>query len=196
MKTLSRLLMICAVLSAGILSLHLLGSDAYAAEGSSHWRPIYDLIMRWINFGIIVFVVYKYGRKPLMNFLRGRKEKVAAEIEELETRRDEMVAKIDQTQNDIKESDVRFAKLKERIIQQGEKKKSEIIESAQNHGKSMIADAKRRVDTHFFQAKNAFRSELIDKAVDMALERLPGQITAEDNEKFTREFLDGASAKQ
>jgi F-type H+-transporting ATPase subunit b len=195
MKTLSRLLMICAVLSAGILSLHLLGSEAYAAEGSRHWRPTYDLIMRWINFGIIVFVVYKYARKPLMNFLRGQKEKVAGEINELETRRDEMVAKIDQTQNDIIESDVRFAKLKERIIRQGEKKKAEIIESAQIHGKTMIEEAKRRVDTHFLQAKHTFRSELIDKAIEMALERLPGQITPEDNEKFTRDFLDGASAK-
>jgi F-type H+-transporting ATPase subunit b len=195
MKYLPKLSTICVGLLAGILSLYLLGLDGYAAEGSSNWRPTYDLIMRWINFGIIVFVVYKYARKPFMNFLRGRKEKVAGEIEELETRRDEVVAKIDRTQKDIEESDVRFAKLKERIIQQGEKKKSEIIESAQTHGKSMIEDAKRRVDTHFLQAKNAFRSELIDKAVDMALERLPGQITPEDNEQFTREFLDGASAK-
>jgi F-type H+-transporting ATPase subunit b len=195
MKYLPKLPTICVGLLAGILSLHLLGLDGYAAEGSSNWRPTYDLIMRWINFGIIVFVVYKYARKPFMNFLRGQKEKVAGKIEELETRRDEAVARIDQTQKDIEESDVRFAKLKERIIQQGEKKKSEIIESAQNHGKSMIEDAKRRVETHFLQAKNAFRSELIDKAVDLALERLSGQITPEDNERFTREFLDGASAK-
>jgi F-type H+-transporting ATPase subunit b len=195
MKPLSRLLMTCAVLSAGILSLHLLGSDAYAAEGTSNWRPIYDVIMRWINFGIIVFVVYKYARKPIMNFLRGQKDKVAGEIKELEARRDEMVAKIDQTQKDIVESDVRFAKLKERIIQQGERKKTEIIESAQSHGKAMIEDAKRRVDTHFLQAKDTFKSELIDKAIEMALEKLPRQITPEDNEKFTRDFLDGASAK-
>ena len=195
MKTHSKRLMICAALSAGILSFYLLGSCAYAAEGSSHWRPVYDLIMRWINFGIIVFVVYKYARKPIMNFLRGQKDKVAGEIEKLETQRDEMVAKIDQTQKDIKESDARFAKLKERIIQQGEKKKVEIIESAQSHGKAMIEDAKRRVDTHFLQAKNTFRSELIDTAIEMALERLPGQITPEDNEKFTRDFLNGASAK-
>jgi F-type H+-transporting ATPase subunit b len=195
MKYLPKLSTICVGLLAGILSLHLMGLDGYAAEGSSNWRPTYDFIMRWINFGIIVFVVYKYARKPFMNFLRGRKEKVAVEIEELEARRDEAVAKIDRTRKEVEESNVRFTKLKERIIRQGEKKKSEIIESAQNHGKSMIADAKRRVDTHFLQAKSTFRSELIDKAVDMALERLPGQITAEDNEKFTREFLDGASAK-
>jgi F-type H+-transporting ATPase subunit b len=195
MKYFSKLSVICTAILAGLLSLHLLGLDAHAAEGSSHWRPVYDLIMRWINFGIIVFVVYKYGRKPFMNFLRGRKEQVAGEIEELETRKNEMVARINRTQKDIEESDVRFAELKERIIRQGETKKAEIIEFAQKHGKSMIEDAKRRIDTHILQAKNAFRSELIDRAVDVALERLPGQITPEDNEKFTREFLDGASTK-
>jgi len=189
MKYLSKLLWICAGLLAGILSLHLLSLDGYAAEGSSNWRPTYDLIMRWINFGIIVFVVYKYARKPFMNFLRGRKEKVAEEIETLETRKDEMVAKINQTQKDVEESDARFEELKERIIQQGEKKKSEIIESAQNHSKMMLEDAKRRISTHFLQAKNEFRDELIDKAMDMALERLPREITPEDNDKFASLFL-------
>ena len=195
MKYLAKLSTIGALLLVGILSLHLSGLNAYAAEGSSHWRPVYDLIMRWINFGIIVFVVYKYGRKPIMNFLRGRKEKVAGEIEDLEIRRNEMVAKINRTQKDIEESDARFAELKERIIRQGEKKKTEIIESAQKHGTSMIEDAKRRIDTHILQARHAFMSELIDKAVDVALEKLPGHITPEDNEKFTLEFLDGASTK-
>ena len=192
MKYLSKLLWICAGLLAGILSLHLLSLDGYAAEGSSNWRPTYDLIMRWINFGIIVFVVYKYARKPFMNFLRGRKDKVAEEIQTLETRKDEMVARINQAQKDVEESDARFEDLKERIIQQGEKKKAEIIESAQNHSKMMLEDAKRRISTHFLQAKNEFRAELIDKAMDMALERLPREITPEDNDKFARLFLESS----
>jgi F-type H+-transporting ATPase subunit b len=192
MKYLSKLLWICAGLLAVILSLHLLSLDGYAAEGSSNWRPTYDLIMRWINFGIIVFVVYKYARKPFMNFLRGSKEKVAEEIEALETRKEEMVTRINQTQKDIEESDIRFNELKERIIQQGEKKKVEIIESAQNHSKMMIEDAKRRISIHFLQAKTEFRAELIDKAMDMALERLPKEITPEDNDKFARLFLESS----
>jgi F-type H+-transporting ATPase subunit b len=192
MKYLFKLLWVCAGLLAGILSLHLLSLDGYAAEGSSNWRPTYDLIMRWINFGIIVFVVYKYARKPFMNFLRGSKEKVAEEIEALETRKEEMVTKINQTQKDIEESDIRFNELKERIIQQGEKKKVEIIESAQHHSKIMIEDAKRRIGTHFLNAKNKFRTELIDKAMDMALERLPKEITPEDNDKFSRLFLESS----
>ena len=195
MKYFSKLLWIVTGFLAGILTLHLLSLDGYAAEGTSGWRPVYDLIMRWINFGIIVFVVYKYARKPLMNFLQGRKDKVAEEIEALETQKEEMVAKINQTRKEVEESDVRFKELKERIIQHGEKKKAEIIQTAQEHSRLMIVDAKRRVESHFLQAKYDFRSELIDAAVDLALERFPKEMTPEDDEKFTRDFLASAAAE-
>ena len=180
-------------LIAMVLSLHFLGHDALAAEKSSSWRPMYDLILRWINFGIIAFVIVKYGKTPIMNFLRGQKDKLAQEINRLENEKKDAKAKITETLKAVDESEVRFADLKDRIIQQGEKKKTEIIESAQNQSKMMLEDAKRRIDTHFLQAKNEFRAELIDRAMDMAIERLPSEITHEDNDKFTRLFLDSTS---
>jgi F-type H+-transporting ATPase subunit b len=177
-------------LIAMVLSLHFLGHDALAAEKSSSWRPMYDLILRWINFGIIVFVIVKYGKTPIMNFLRGEKDKLAQEINRLENEKKEATAKIKEALKSIDDSEVRFADLKNRIIQQGEKKKTEIIESAQNQSKMMLEDAKRRIGTHFLQAKNELREELLDRAMDMAMEQLPGEITHEDNDKFTRLFLD------
>jgi len=174
------------------LGLHFLGHDAFAAEKSSNWRPMYDLILRWINFFIIVFVVVKYGKKPIMNFLRGQKDKLAEEIHQLENEKQDAEAKIKETLRAVDESEVRFSELKDRIVRQGEKKKIEIIESAQNQSKMMLEDAKRRIDAHFLHAKSEFRAELIDRAMDMALERLPKEITPEDNDKFARLFLESA----
>jgi F-type H+-transporting ATPase subunit b len=182
-------------LIAIVLSLHFLGHDALAAEKSSGWRPIYDLIFRWINFGIIVFLIVKYGKTPIMNFLRGQKDKLAQEINQLENEKEDAKAKIKETLKTVDESEVRFSELKDRIIQQGEKKKTEIIESAQNQSKMMLEDGKRRIDTYFLQAKNEFRAELIDRAMDMAMERLPREVTPEDNDKFTRIFLESTSTK-
>ncbi|MEJ2657617.1 MAG: ATP synthase F0 subunit B [Desulfobacterales bacterium] len=150
--------------------------------------------IRWLLW-IIAFVIVKYGKTPIMNFLRGQKDKLAQEINRLEAEKEAVDGKIKETMKAVDESEIRFSELKDRIVQQGEKKKAEIIETAQNHSKIMIEDAKRRIDTHFLQAKNKFRSELIDKAIDMALERLPGQITPEDNEKFTRQFLEDAEVE-
>jgi len=192
MKHLDKIGGIFFYLIAIALSLHFLGHDALAAEKSSNWRSTYDLILRWINFGIIIFVIVKYGKTPIMNFLRGQKGKLAQEINRLENEKEDAKAKIKKTLKAVDESEVRFSELKDRIIQQGEKKKAEIIESAQNHSKMMIEDAKRRIGIHFLQAKDEFRAELIDKAMDMALERLPKEITLEDNDKFTRLFLESS----
>jgi len=189
MKCVNKIVLIFCYIIAGILSLHFLGHEAFAAEKTSSWRPIYDLILRWINFGIIVFLVVKYAKTPIMNFLRGQKEKVAQEIKRLEDKKQGISENIEESLKTIDESEVRFAELKERIVRQGEKKKEAIIQTAQNQSKIMLEDAKRRIDTHFIQAKNKFRAEMIDRAIDLAMERLPKEITAEDNEKLTMEYL-------
>jgi len=189
MKCVNKIVLIFCYIIAGILSLHFLGHEAFAAEKASSWRPIYDLILRWINFGIIVFLLVKYAKTPLMNFLRGQKEKLAREIKRLENKKQGISANIEETLKTIDESEVRFAELKERIVRQGEKKKEVIIQTAQKQSKMMLEDAKRRIDTYFIQAKNKFRAEMIDKTIDLAMERLPNEITAEDNEKLTIEYL-------
>lgn len=171
------------------LALHFLAIDVFAAEKANGWRPAYDLILRWINFGIIVFVIIKYAKAPVMNFLRGQKEKLAREIKRLEDEKEDATSKVKETLKTIDESELRFAELKERIVRQGEKKKQEIVNRAQEQSKMMIEDAKQRIDTHFQQAKRAFRAELIDKATDLALERLPKEITPEDNERLTHTFI-------
>lgn len=195
MKHMDKKIGIFFYVTAMMLSLHFLGHDAFAAENSGGWRPTYDLILRWINFGIIVFVIVKYAKRPIMNFLRGQKDKLAQEIHQLENEKNDAKAKIEETLEAVNESEMRFSELKDRIIQQGEKKKAEIIASAQNQSKMMLADAKRRVDSHFLQAKNEFKAELIDKAMDMATERLPKEITPQDNDKFTRLFLESTLTK-
>ena len=189
MKCVNKIILMFCYIIAGFLSLHFLGHEAFAAEKASSWRPIYDLILRWINFGIIVFLLVKYAKTPLMNFLRGQKEKLAREIKRLENKKQGISANIEETLKTIDESEVRFAELKERIVRQGEKKKEVIIQTAQKQSKMMLEDAKRRIDTYFIQAKNKFRAEMIDKTIDLAMERLPNEITAEDNEKLTIEYL-------
>ncbi len=195
MKRVTKKMGLFYFIMAETMSLHFLGFEAFASESSGGWRPIYDEVLLWFNFGIIVFVFIKYGKTPLMNFLRGRKDKIAQEIERIEEKKKQAADKVTEINKMVDESKARFAKIKDRIVEQGERKKAEIIESAQNQSKTMIVNAKQRIESHFEQAKNEFRAELIDKAVDLALERLPKEMTPEDSEKFTREFLTGTAAE-
>ena len=195
MKRVNKKIGLFYFIMAETMSLHFLGFEALASESSGGWRPIYDEVLLWFNFGIIVFVFIKYCKTPLMNFLHGRKEKIAQEIERIEEKKKQAADKVIEINKMVDESKARFAKIKNRFVEQVERKKAEIIESAQNQSKTMIVNAKRRIESHFEQAKNEFRAELIDKAVDLALERFSKEMTPEDNEKFTSEFLTSTAAE-
>lgn len=189
MKRLDNIIWLCFYFLAGIIIFHLCGQDVWAAESAGSWRSTYDIVLKWINFLILAFVLVKFGKTPLMNFLHGQKENVEREIKQIEDEKAELKDKIKETYKILDESEVRFAELKERIVRQGEKKKENLIQKAQNQSKTMLEDAKRRIETQFVQAKIKFKAEMIDKAIDLAVERLPKEITAEDNEKFTSEYL-------
>lgn len=195
MKKINKIAPFCYCIMAIVLILHFLGQEAFASEKTSNLRFWWDLFLRYINFGILVFVFVKYLKTPLMNFLQGRKEKLAQEIKRLEDEKEDLTVKIKEHQETIAESEVRFAELKERIVKQGERKKQEIIESAQQQSRMMLEDADRRLKTYFLQAENAFKAELIDAAIELAMQRLPKEITAEDNEKFANEYLAGTLAE-
>jgi F-type H+-transporting ATPase subunit b len=195
MKCVDKAVLVGVAVMTLILSLHLFGHDVFAAEKSSSWRPTYDLILRWINFGIIVFLVYKYARVPVMNFLKGQKQKLADEIEKLENEKNIMVEKVEETKKALDESEVRFRDLQQRIVQQGERRKQDIVESAKNQSRIMLEEANRKVESYMLSAKSALKAELIDAAVEMAMEKLPKEITEQDNEEFIAQYLSSASIK-
>jgi len=195
MKRVKKFAGICCFIFAVVIGIHLLGSEASAADNSGNWRPVFDLGMRWLNFGIIVFILAKYARTPIKDFLLSRREEVAREIEGIEAQKEEAEKKIQDAVRMLNESEIRFAKIKERIIQEGEKSRQKIIEDAQQESKILLESTKKRLENQLVDAKKTFQSELVDMAISLAMKRLPDEITTEDNQNFTNQFLASASVK-
>lgn len=195
MKRAKKIAGVCFFVLAGMIGFHLLGKEALAAENTASWRPAFDLVLRWLNFGIIVFILVKYAKTPLKNFLLSRREELAREIRGIEEEKEKAHAKIQEATRMLEESEVRFNKIKDRIVREGEKKKQAIIEDAQQESQILLESAKNKIENQLLVAKNKLKSELVDLAISLALERLPGEITADDDRKLTHQFLAGASAK-
>ena len=195
MKAIIKLAEFCGFTLAVVIGIHLLGTEASAADNSGDWRPVFDLVMRWLNFGIIVFILVKYARTPIKDFLLSRREEVAREIEIVEEKKEAANKKIQDAAKMLDESEVRFARVKERIIQEGETIKQKLIEDAQQESKILLESTTKKIESQLLDAKRAFKSELVDAAISLAMKRLPDEITTADNQKFTAQFLDGASGK-
>ena len=171
------------------------GTDAWAAEMAGDWRPIYDLAMRWVNFIILAFIIVKFGRAPLKNFLQGRQADVARQIEELEQEKNDVLAEVDRNLKAIDTSQERFEKMKTRIMRQGEKRKHAIIEAGKRESTILISGAQRKIENQIRMAEERLRSELIDAAFGIALERLPTVVNAADNERQIEAFYSEIASK-
>ena len=195
MKGIKKLGEICCFILAVVIGILLLGTEASAADNSGDWRPVFDLVMRWLNFGIFVFILVKYARTPIKDFLLSRRAEVAREIEMVEEKKEEANKKIQDAARMLDESEVRFTRVKERIIQEGETKKQKLIEDAQQESKILLESTMKKIQSQLLDAKRAFKSELVDTAISLAMKRLPDEITTEDNQNFTNQFLASTSVK-
>ncbi len=162
---------------------------APASASSGEWRPVYDEVMLWVNFFILAFIIVKYGRKPLMNFLNGQKDEIADQIHRLQKEKNALEAKIKKATAMIEDSSIRFEEIKTRIIADGERTKQEIIENAKAQSKNIIEAEKLKASTQIVQAKTRFISELVDQASALALSKLPTEVTAADQEKLQQLFI-------
>jgi len=167
---------------------------AIAEDTSGTWRSTYDVILLWVNFSIFVFLIVKFGKTPLMNFLRSQKEELAEEISRFEEEKNNAHARIKEAQGKIEKNKVHLEELKEKIISRGKKEKQKIIEDANQQSILMIENAKHKIEARIGQKKNDFRSEMIDAAFDMANEKIPLVINEEDNKKLVDSYLENAKS--
>ncbi|MGM0451700.1 MAG: hypothetical protein ACQERN_00860 [Thermodesulfobacteriota bacterium] len=169
--------------------LHLSIVPALAADEPG-WRPIYDTIMLWVNFAILVYLLYRFLRQPLKTFLQGQRDEVAQEIAEVEEKKQQMQDMIAETKRQIEESAVRFDKIKARIIDEGETTKQQMIEDAKKQGKKLMEMEKKKADSQILRARKTFLAEMVDAATQYAQDRLPGELTEDDHDKMIDLYLD------
>ena len=184
---------IYAVLVAA--SLHLTELNALASETGGNWRATYDDVMIWLNFGIFAFLLVKYLKTPLINFLRGRQNELVQEISRLEEIREQISLKISETEQLFEKNEAHYENIKANIITQGEEKKRMIIEDAQRESRMMLEKTNVRIENLILQAKHRFKSEMIDLAISLAIQRLPGEVTEADHQRLVERYIEHASLK-
>jgi len=184
----------CFFVALTALQFLLGASDVMAAEGGA-WRHTYDRIMLVFNFALLAFLIVKFLRKPLVSFLKIEKERIEHQVKQVEKEMDLAQKKVKENNEIADQSDAAFEKLKQRIVDQGKKRKEEIIQEARHESRLIINEAKTRIESRIFDAKNMIKAELVDTAVELALKKLPREITVEDDRKIIQNFLTNISSR-
>lgn len=157
-------------------------------------RATWDTTMRWVNFGILVALFFKYAKTPLSLFIKGKQEETAQSIQQMEKKKSEAEAKILDGQMQLKNSQERLVLIKERVLADGQRRKAQIIDQARQESRRMLESARLKVDSQIREAYNTVRIELIDMATEKAAVKLPQIITENDQQQWVEHWM--AAAKK
>jgi F-type H+-transporting ATPase subunit b len=181
-----------AILLGGLAAVPVSAVCGWAAEGQSTWRATYDLVMMWVNFGILAFLIAKYARPPLLNLLAGEAEKTAAGLQEAQAGKEQTDRKVQETLQALENARERLRGTQERIVKEGERQRQRIIDSARNESRLLIERTRQKIDFQISEAHARLKREVIDHAFAVAAERLPAEITPEEQLRLVDRFIQNA----
>ena len=178
-----------ALISSFACVLVLDASPAFAVEATPHWRKVWNNIMLFFNFGILVFVFVKYARKPLMNFLKNMCGKIEETLNTANHQLREAQAKVDAEKAKLDAIGSHLEEIEKRILHIAKSEKDFIIEHGKATAEGMIEHAKAYAKYKFASAQKILSDELAEIAVAMAQEKLARSVSAQDDERFLNAFL-------
>jgi F-type H+-transporting ATPase subunit b len=142
-----------------------------------------------INFAILAFILYRFGRKPLAEALLKRKTTIMADIETATKLKDDAERRLEEYQDKFDRMDEKLAELRSELAAQSEKEKAHLLAEAEERRVRMRRDAEFRIEQ---EAKTA-RTELLQQAVigaaAAAEELLTKKVGPSDLDRMAEDYL-------
>ncbi|MGI6657113.1 MAG: ATP synthase F0 subunit B [Desulfobulbus sp.] len=166
------------------------------AANSLSSEKLWDLLWRTLNFLALLFLLVKFGAKPVLSGLSGRQQRIREELETLTRRRDEAEQAYREFEGRLagleKEADI----LVERAVAQARVEKERILADAVKAAEDIRRQAEAAVQAEVEEAKRMLREEVAEQAAAMAEELIVQNLTPADQVAITEQYLERVGAVQ
>ncbi len=144
---------------------------------------------RVLNFLALVGFLYFVMRKPVSQFLGGRIKGIQEQLKELELKKTEAEKRLAEYNNRLALLGQEAEKIISGYRAQGEAARAKIIAEAESAAAKLEEQARRNIEQEFKKAKKFLETEVLEKAIARAQERLSKGITGEDQDRLVEEYL-------
>lgn len=180
-----------ALLAAAVLVIPVV---ALASEGEGGGRSIYDLVMRIVNFTVLVGVLIYFARKPAVEGIRNSIESVRTMLNEAEESRKQAEARMKEAEDRLVKVDEEMDELLAAARRESEMEKERILADAQDSVHRLKREAKLAIEQELKKSQAALRKEVAESAVKIAEEIIRKDVKPEDNKRFVSEYLEKLEA--
>ena len=180
------------------LPLLAISSLAWAADGGDggHGLSWTMLGLHALNFGFLLFLLYRYARKPILGYLADRSQGIRKEIESAEERLAHAERELEELRARLTSFDQEVRSIVETAHAMAEQEKARQIERAHQTAVRIREDAERVAGRELERARQTLRAEAAELATQLAAELLRQQMTPEDDQRLVSEFVERLGGTQ
>jgi F-type H+-transporting ATPase subunit b len=165
---------------------------AERGERDPHGNPIAPVtpyVYLLINAGILFFLYYRAGKKPIAEGLAARADTIAKELEESAKIKAEAEARLADYSARLAQLETELEKIKAEIIATGEADRERIVKEAEEKAARMQKDAQFLLDQEMKQLRNDMLAFTVEAATAAAASVLESRVTAQDQDRLADDYL-------
>jgi F-type H+-transporting ATPase subunit b len=142
-----------------------------------------------LNFSLLAFVLFKFGKKPLADALLKRKQGIMAEIDTASRLKEDAESRLEDLEDKLENIESKLDEVRTEYAAQAEIEKKHILTEAEERRVRVRKDAEFRIEQELKTARAELLQEAVVKAVAAAEELVAKQVAQKDQDKMAADYL-------
>lgn len=150
---------------------------------------ISQILTQIVAFLIMLWVLKKYGWKPLLDTLDERRNKIASEFDEIAKKKEEAEQLNDKYSEKLRNIEAEARHKIQEAVQHGQKIAKEMQEEVQAQAKEVMLKARLEIQDEIGRAKKQLKNDLVNTSVSIAEKILKEKLDEDHQKKLIDEFV-------
>jgi F-type H+-transporting ATPase subunit b len=147
-----------------------------------------------LNFTVLVYVLYRFGRKPLTDALLKRKQSIMAEIDLADELYEKAEARLDDYEERLENIEGKLAEVRAEYAAQADVEQKHLLAEAEERRVRMRRDAEFRIEQERKAVRDALLAEAVLSASVAAEALIQKHISRTDQERMATDYLTSVGA--
>ncbi|MDP2752794.1 MAG: ATP synthase F0 subunit B, partial [Nitrospirota bacterium] len=131
-----------------------------------------DYLWKIINFGILFFILFKFGKKPIQSFLKQRTELIEKTLKEAKEAKELAQKALQEVEERFRTKDKDIEEILSASKRAGEQERERLLEEGNKLREKIYEQAKVNIDYELKHAKDAIKAEAVEIAMELAEKKL------------------------
>lgn len=149
-----------------------------------------DILAPLVNFGVVVFVLVYFGRKPFVDFFAARSVSVSSEMKEAEASSKESLAEFAKWKKSSSEKEQHVKQMEDDAKATIAKLKERTLEHASLEAARIKRDAELMAKSESLKASEQLQREVVAGSLEVAEKYLSQSLPPKDKAKLLEQYVE------